>query len=172
MAATNLNELFTGVADAIREKEGSTEAIAAADFPSRISALATGGGFNTEQYDVIKLNKVKYSYIGSVSNCYLWEGWDDYITDINNIEAMIFMHNTTTYYFVKNITGTFDENGIAALPAFAYSSNGAYHFASTTNYQFWISEDTGYAYFGKEGGEYISNSSYTTPFYIIMKKEA
>lgn len=35
---------LTAIADAIREKEGSTEPISAADFPMRILALETGGG--------------------------------------------------------------------------------------------------------------------------------
>lgn len=39
-----LKTLFSGVADAIREKDGSTAPIRAADFPQRVRALQAGGG--------------------------------------------------------------------------------------------------------------------------------
>lgn len=39
-----LTEYCTGIADAIREKEGSTGAIPAPDHAARIKALSTGGG--------------------------------------------------------------------------------------------------------------------------------
>lgn len=38
-----LNSLFTDIADAIREKTGSTEQIVADDFPEKIKELPTGG---------------------------------------------------------------------------------------------------------------------------------
>lgn len=38
----SLSTLFTGIADAIREKDGSTEPIVANDFPARIQAIPTG----------------------------------------------------------------------------------------------------------------------------------
>ena len=38
-----LADLFTGIADAIREKDGTTDAIVASTFPARISAIPTGG---------------------------------------------------------------------------------------------------------------------------------
>ena len=40
----SLTTLFTGIADAIRTKEGSTGTIAASAFPARIAALTGGGG--------------------------------------------------------------------------------------------------------------------------------
>lgn len=39
-----LADLFTDIADAIREKDGTTETIVANDFPARIQAIETGGG--------------------------------------------------------------------------------------------------------------------------------
>lgn len=45
MAVHNtLEELFTGIADAIREKEGSAAVIVADDFPERVKNLATHDG--------------------------------------------------------------------------------------------------------------------------------
>lgn len=41
---STLTEVFTGIADAIREKEGSTGTIPVSDMASRISAIETGSG--------------------------------------------------------------------------------------------------------------------------------
>lgn len=40
----NLSELFTGIADAIRSKTGSTDPIVADEFPTAIDAIEAGGG--------------------------------------------------------------------------------------------------------------------------------
>lgn len=40
----NLKALFTGIADAIRSKTGSTDPIVADNFPAEIEAIQTGGG--------------------------------------------------------------------------------------------------------------------------------
>ena len=39
-----LTELFTAIANAIREKTGKTESIVAENFPSEIAAIQAGGG--------------------------------------------------------------------------------------------------------------------------------
>lgn len=43
MANTNLTELFTGIADSIRAKDGTSNPIAAINFADRINAIPTGG---------------------------------------------------------------------------------------------------------------------------------
>ena len=48
-----LTDLFTQIADAIREKDGTEERIAAVDFPSRILAISTEG--ETGEGDVLPL---------------------------------------------------------------------------------------------------------------------
>lgn len=48
MANTNLVELFTGIADSIRAKDGTTETIAPIDFASRIEALSVGSNEDIE----------------------------------------------------------------------------------------------------------------------------
>ena len=45
-----LTEYCTGIADAIREKEGSTEAIPAPEHAARILALSSGGGGSEEEW--------------------------------------------------------------------------------------------------------------------------
>lgn len=51
MKTDELDTLFTGIANAIREKEDSTEPIDAVDFPQRISAIPSGGNevYSTEE---------------------------------------------------------------------------------------------------------------------------
>lgn len=44
MADINLVNLFTNIANAIRQKDGTTDSIVASDFPSKIAAIPTGGG--------------------------------------------------------------------------------------------------------------------------------
>ena len=43
----NITALFGDIADAIREKDETTEPIVADTFPSRIRAIPTGGGTET-----------------------------------------------------------------------------------------------------------------------------
>lgn len=43
-----LTELFTGIANAIRSKDGTTATITAEDFPARITAIPSGGGAGDE----------------------------------------------------------------------------------------------------------------------------
>ena len=43
-----LTDLFTAIANAIREKTGKTESIVAENFPSEIAAIQAGGGASVE----------------------------------------------------------------------------------------------------------------------------
>ena len=45
---SNLKDLFTGIANSIRSKTGSTEPILADNFPSEIAAISTGFPNGTE----------------------------------------------------------------------------------------------------------------------------
>lgn len=62
------SETLTGIADAIRTKEGTTDPIAVSDFASRIGAIQAGGGvvsiFNSNvTFTLSKINSDMY-YIG------------------------------------------------------------------------------------------------------------
>ena len=46
-----LKPLFKDIADAIREKDGATDKICAADFPERIRAIQ-GGGVQVERLEI------------------------------------------------------------------------------------------------------------------------
>lgn len=167
MAATNLTELFTDVADAIREKDGSTEAIAAADFPTRILALATGGGFNLDDYDVVKLSRVYNN-----PNGYFFDNWSDYITDVNDIEVMLWGHGLKLYCFIKNVTGTFDENKVATFEGINFGYNGLtsyvnYFLTSTSKYQF---TDTGFGVENYKPGVGVGGE-YKDAIYLLLKKQ-
>lgn len=45
-----LGELFAGIANAIRSKDGTTDRIPALTFPERIMALSGGGGGGSSQF--------------------------------------------------------------------------------------------------------------------------
>ena len=51
----NLIDLFDDIADAIREKDETTDAIVADTFPSRIRAIPSGGGGTDGQFFPIKI---------------------------------------------------------------------------------------------------------------------
>lgn len=50
-----LTELFTDIANAIREKDGTTEAIVASTFPARIRAIPAGGGSSSNPPDPVEV---------------------------------------------------------------------------------------------------------------------
>lgn len=58
MKYTNLKDLFTAIANAIRGKEGSTAAIVADDFPERIAAIETQ---DTTIEDALVSGNIKFS---------------------------------------------------------------------------------------------------------------
>lgn len=73
----NLNELFTAIATAIRNKNGTTAAIKAEDFPNEIAAIETGAGAaGTVCYAVVSDFQT-----GEATVIYFEEGmtWDDFI---------------------------------------------------------------------------------------------
>lgn len=72
MPATNLTTLFTDIADAIREKDGSSGTIQASTFPARIEAIPSGGG-----------GKVSVSVTGNASYLDLDGQWDDLFNNSN-----------------------------------------------------------------------------------------
>ncbi len=50
---TNLKDLFTGIANAIRSKTGATDPIVADDFPSAIEGIQVGGGTDTRFIELV-----------------------------------------------------------------------------------------------------------------------
>lgn len=58
---TTLTGLFTDIANAIRSKTGTTEAIVADEFPTAIAAIENGGGIDTCTITVTGYNPNGYS---------------------------------------------------------------------------------------------------------------
>lgn len=74
-----LRDLFKGIADAIRTKEGSKDLISARDFPERISNLSGGGGSQYRYFDIsgVATEDEKwqfYNVFSIVKNYYIEDG--------------------------------------------------------------------------------------------------
>lgn len=107
MADTNLVELFTDIADAIREKEESEDEISALDFPQRILDLVGGGGINFSYEEYTPSTTVTlgsdggqtfYHYFGSKANIFMilspYDAWAENETDASygyGLETLIFV---------------------------------------------------------------------------------
>ncbi len=63
-----LTELFTQIANAIREKKGTTESIVAENFPEEIESIESGGKFVLPEGTHLQFNSSTFSEI-DLSNC-------------------------------------------------------------------------------------------------------
>lgn len=66
---STLTELFTDIADAIREKKGTTDSIVASNFPSEIATIEAGGGTEitgAEDATVMATENISKNYICSL----------------------------------------------------------------------------------------------------------
>ena len=86
---------LTGIAGAIREKNGTTNTYKPTGMAAAIAAIVSGGsggGFNPDDYNVVAINNMAEK---SVSNSNSWNGtntsytftnWKDYFTSPEEIE--------------------------------------------------------------------------------------
>ena len=66
----NLKDFLTDVADAIREKKGTTEKINPQDFSSEIKGIETGGGVvESKEYKDVNF----FDYEGTILHSYTWD---------------------------------------------------------------------------------------------------
>ena len=82
-----LRNLFKGIADAIRTKEGSKDLISARDFPERISNLS-GGGSQYRYFDISGVDDrwALYSMFSIIKNYHTDEGKSE-ITTVNMFDG-------------------------------------------------------------------------------------
>lgn len=121
---TNLNNLFTDIANAIREKKDSTEPIIADNFPAEIETLSSGFDYNNTDVTTIP----DYAFydcedLNSVDCCNLTSIGANAFENCTNLKSVILYENVTSigenafkgcnciiYYKGENIPETWNEN--------------------------------------------------------------
>lgn len=85
-----LRDLFKGIADAIRTKEGSKDLISARDFPERISNLSGGGGSQYRYFDISGVDDrwSLYGMFSIIKNYYTDEGRPE-ITTVSMFDGAV-----------------------------------------------------------------------------------
>ena len=102
MANTNLTELFTGIADSIRAKDGTSNPIAAINFADRINAIPAGSSF-----DMASLNYVEIAAPSAYSEYSTLPDLTPYVDDFSKIVAMYWCGDTrgTVYVYIRGLNG-------------------------------------------------------------------
>ena len=110
-----LNSLFTDIADAIREKTGSTEKIVADDFPEVIATIETGAKFASGTKTLSSATTVfSVSGIGFVPKVFMvFPSKMKYVSDedIYIFEGLVLIDSNTGIYYYKNGFLTYDGWG-------------------------------------------------------------
>ena len=100
----NLSELFTAIADAIREKTGSTDPIVADDFPEAILAIQTGpsGPFTV----LITADNIQ-NYFTVTNSSYYFKGSGTVFTTNNYHESSTTAKTVLTAKFDMDVSFTY-----------------------------------------------------------------
>ena len=113
----NLKDFLTDVADAIREKKGTTDAINPQDFSSEIASIQSGGdifGFDTIGY-TLDNNGIKDDIAYS----------QELLRQLNSGELTTFREKQQMIYCPK-----FDSTKYSSLTSFFYNCTSMVHFPS------------------------------------------
>ena len=160
------NTTLTSIGDAIREKEGSSEAIKVSDFATRISAIAIGGGIDTDNCDVTMLSSIPRVSVSSQG--YWWNDWQDYITDLSKVKMFVLGFGKYTAIYVKGVMADVAD-GVFNCAEF-YDSNQNNYFQEGYLVKFTAN---GFQFCYNNGQEIsaLGSTSYKPALYIISEKE-
>lgn len=112
---------LTGIGNAIRTKEGTSDPIAVTDFAAKILSLSTGGaGLDTENYNFITVSNAPYDRYDT--KCF-WTSWKDYVNSVDDIEILVIHQNSSVYVYCKNFFSDPDEYGRMSYAYMNYSSS-------------------------------------------------
>lgn len=114
----NQKEQFSAIAEAIRGKDGTTDAIAAKDFAARIAAIPTGGKIYTTTVTVTSKNNGQRSYPFTV-------------TGIGFTPTSVFLFDTDI---------SMDSGDYYAFSALLFTGNHAYTHSLDTGPTIWDSD--------------------------------
>lgn len=125
---------LTGIAGAIREKNGTTNTMKPTEMAAAIAAIVSGGsggGFNHDDYNVVAINNMAEK---SVSNSNSWNGtntrytftnWKDYFTSPEEIEFILVRTDSiTAAFYIKGLMPIYDNGflGVAKSISGSYSA--------------------------------------------------
>ena len=100
---TTLNDLFTGIADAIRSKKDSTENIIADNFPTEIENIKTGFDYNNQKTTTIS-DYAFYCCEDLVNvECYNLTKDETEIAMARKLEFLILPHLRRNINFLKKV---------------------------------------------------------------------
>lgn len=114
-----LTEKLSAIGDAIRAKTGGTELLTLDEMPTEIAAIQTGGSgggsFSPETHDVVVLSNISRKQIDGVY--YAWTDYENYVTDIDDIEFIIlYFPGTNSYFYCKGLmTGKDADNCLSCF---------------------------------------------------------
>ena len=170
---------LTGIAGAIREKNGTTNTYKPTEMAAAIAAIVSGsgGGFNPDDYNVVAINNIAQK---SVSNSNSWNGlnisysftnWKDYFTSPEEIEFILVRTDyITAFFYIKGLMPIYDNGflGVAESVSGSYSAQ-TITLASDT----YVEGKTNALVFDNNGMVFTKQSIATkTAVYFVTKKGA
>ena len=171
---------LTGIAGAIREKNGTTDTMKPTEMAAAIAAIVSGGsggGFNSDDYNVVAINDMATK---SVSNSNSWNGlnigysftnWKDYFTSPEEIEfILVRTASLTAAFYIKGLMPIYD-NGFLGV---AESVSGSYSAQTITLApDTYVEDKTQALVFDNNGMVFTKQSMGTkTAVYFVTKKGA
>lgn len=161
------NTTLTSIGNAIREKEGSSGAIKVSDFATRISAIAAGGGIDTDNCNVTMLSRIPRVSVNNQG--YWWSDWQDYVTDLSKVKMFVLGFGNYTAIYVKGIMADVAD-GVFNCAEF-YNSNPTNYFQEGYLVRFTAN---GFQLCYNNGSEIsaLDSTTYKPALYIISEKEA
>ena len=112
---------LTGIAGAIREKNGTTNTMKPTEMAAAIAAIVSGGsfeGFNSDEYTISIIHTA--SYVGN-SDPFM-TNWKDYCSSIDDIEFFAFkvQENSCGFYF-KGVCPKYNDTRVGYYSLFSGS---------------------------------------------------
>ena len=171
---------LTGIAGAIREKNGTTDTYKPTEMAAAIAAIVSGGsggGFNLDDYNVVAINDMASK---SVSNSNSWNGlninysftnWKDYFTSPEEIEFILVRTDSlTAAFYIKGLMPIYDNGFLGVAKSVSGSYSGQTIILAPDTY---VEDSTDALVFDNNGMVFTKTSMGTkTAVYFVTKKGA
>lgn len=170
---------LTGIAGAIREKNGTTDTYKPTEMAAAIAAIVSGsgGGFNPDDYNVVAINNMASKTVSGsnswngTNTYYTFTNWKDYFTSPEEIEfILVRTSDITAAFYIKGLMPIYD-NGFLGI---AESNSGSYSAQTITlASDTYVEGKTDALVFDNNGMVFTEQSIGTkTAVYFVTKKGA